>query len=263
MFNCYSQPITDLTYLITLLDSVERFLDNEHDILILGDLNAKSELWGSPFEDPRGCTLREFLTADRIVVGNDPECPPPMYNYTRGKSWIDIIASRSASSLAFIQNWNVMDSVTLSNHCYIYFEITYQNLTQNSHAKYKLSKIDWLFLKEKLGNFFGPIGPQLIKDMVDLNELIIKWTKSIQDFCDLAIKAKGKYITTQHKGVPWWTPELSILRKRILAQRKRYQKRTYDEELRSHYKQIYKKELANYKRKIMTAKRRTWKLYLE
>ncbi|XP_035232105.1 uncharacterized protein LOC118203913 [Stegodyphus dumicola] len=223
IFNCYSQPITDLTDLTNLLNLAERYFDDQHDLLLLGDLNAKSELWGSPFEDPRGRTLREFLTMHRLVVENDPD-GPPTYNCTRGKSWIDITASRSISSTSFIHNWKVMDCITLSDHCYISFEITYQHSSSTQRVKYKLTQMDWLLLKAKIGHFFGSMESYLPKDTVDLNQLIIKWTQKIQEYCDLATHAKGKYVKTQHKGVPWWTPELSILRKRILALRKRYHK---------------------------------------
>jgi hypothetical protein len=43
---------------------------------------------------------------------------------------------------------------------------------------------------------------------------------------------------TSHKSVPWWTQNLTILREKVNAQRRKYQ-RTKDNDLRDHRKQQY------------------------
>ncbi|XP_035204568.1 uncharacterized protein LOC118179502 [Stegodyphus dumicola] len=258
IFNFYSPPITDLTDLTSLLDLVERNLSDNTDNIILGELNVKSELWGSLFEDPRGRMVREFLVSRQFIIANDPN-GPPTYNCSRGKSWIDITASQGD----IISEWRVLDDPSLSDHCYVSFEISRDKSTdQIIRRMYKLNKMDWLLLKEKLGSYFSTFNPQYVKDTVDLNTLIKTWTQKIQDICDLAIKAKGKFLNVQHKGVPWWTQSLTIMRKRILAERKRYQRCIQDDNLRAIYKKIYKKDLAKYKREILRSKRTCWKNHL-
>jgi hypothetical protein len=51
--------------------------------------------------------------------------------------------------------------------------------------------------------------------------------------CDAAfrVSSAGKRATNE-RSVPWWTGELTILRKKVLALRRRYQRTRNDENLR-------------------------------
>jgi len=56
--------------------------------------------------------------------------------------------------------------------------------------------------------------------------------------------------TTKHKSDPWWTVELTLMRKRINALRRRYQRTTNSEDLRESRKNQYHEEKAKYQAAI-------------
>ena len=70
------------------------------------------------------------------------------------------------------------------------------------------------------------------------NEIDIE--TSIEEFHEAMVLASRESFKTQraskkansHKAVPWWTEELTIMRKRINALRRRYNRTRHNEDLR-------------------------------
>ena len=93
--------------------------------------------------------------------------------------------------------------------------------------------------------------------------------KYVNEFSEVLKLACNKLFTTQrtskkaltHKSVPWWMDELTILRKRTNAQRRRYQGMRNNEELRERRKTQYFKGKAKYATTIKREKSRSWNEY--
>lgn len=105
------------------LDELSGALSNRVDKLIIGgDFNAKSFLWGSQRTDGRGLLLTRWAAERdlRIVnVGNTPTCVRP-----QGLSIIDITWT-SPDLLSFIRDWRVEEEIeSLSDHLYISFVLS-------------------------------------------------------------------------------------------------------------------------------------------
>jgi len=66
---------------------------------------------------------------------------------------------------------------------------------------------------------------------------------------------------TQHKSVPWWTQRLAILRKKVNAQRRRYQRTKGDTVLREQRKEQYLTTKAEYTATIRKERVTSWKEY--
>ena len=58
-------------------------------------------------------------------------------------------------------------------------------------------------------------------------------------FCNKSFKKWNATKTTKHKSVPWWTGELKLMRRRINALRRRYQRTTNYNGLRQRCKNQY------------------------
>jgi hypothetical protein len=71
----------------------------------------------------------------------------------------------------------------------------------------------------------------------------------------------SKKTTTTHKSVPWWTDELTILRKRTNTLRRRHQRTRNNDELRERRKVQYLEGKAQYAATIKREKLRSWKEY--
>jgi hypothetical protein len=65
----------------------------------------------------------------------------------------------------------------------------------------------------------------------------------------------------QHKSVPWWTQRLTILRKKVNAQRRRYQRTKGDTVLREQRKEQYLTTKAEYAATIRKERLTSWKEY--
>jgi len=74
---------------------------------------------------------------------------------------------------------------------------------------------------------------QKVKQCTDIGEVTHKFTMAIQAACDasLQILRPGKR-AIRERSVPWWSSELSTLRKRALAMRRRYQRTKNDADQR-------------------------------
>ena len=75
----YASPNDPITSLQKILDSVSNCVRREssQDVLIFGDFNAKSKLWGSPQTDHRGEAVAEWaaeLDLQLLNEGNKSTC---------------------------------------------------------------------------------------------------------------------------------------------------------------------------------------------
>ena len=72
-----------------------------------------------------------------------------------------------------------------------------------------------------------------VKQSTDTNELMLKLTSIITATCDTAFKvSRTRDRVTKGRRVPWWTSELTILRKQVLTLRRMYQRTRNDGNLR-------------------------------
>jgi hypothetical protein len=95
---------------------------------------------------------------------------------------------------------------------------------------------------------------------------IEKLTKEFQDVlkaaCDKSFrKQRTTKKTTTYKSVPWWTDELTIMRKRTNTLRRRYQRTRKNKGLREQRKTSYLEGKARYEAAIKREKIHSWKEY--
>jgi hypothetical protein len=67
--------------------------------------------------------------------------------------------------------------------------------------------------------------------------------------------------TTAHNSVPWWTEELTIMRKKFNAMRRRYQRTRQDNNLRESRKLLYFQEKRRNEATLRKGKIQSWKKY--
>jgi hypothetical protein len=63
----------------------------------------------------------------------------------------------------------------------------------------------------------------------------------------------------KYKSFPWWTQELTLMRKRVNALRRRYQRTTNNDDLREWHKNQYHEEKSQSQATIKTEKINSWK----
>lgn len=114
--NCYAPPSEDIKDTITEIE--ELFAIHQFDkVLLLGDFNAKSTVWGGQKTDDRGKALSEFLIHRNLYVRNDAGSLPT-FETKNGRSWIDLTIIMP-NLISEMQEWNVLEVPTASDHRYI------------------------------------------------------------------------------------------------------------------------------------------------
>jgi hypothetical protein len=101
-----------------------------------------------------------------------------------------------------------------------------------------------------------------ISEEADIEKSIEEFHFILKTACNKTYrKHRTSKKTTTHKSVPWWTEELTILRKRTNALRRRHQRTRNNDELRERRNMQYLKSKAKYAATIKRQKLRSWKEY--
>jgi len=177
----------------------------------------------------------------------------PTFESSRGRSWIDLTLCNSTLAQK-IWGWACGEEVSCADHNTISFEIdswTNGSKTKQYTAKrYKTEAEKWgtftynlaSNLKEKFDCLEDTSDwsvcdneiSQKIKLYPDTDQVFHKFTSAITAACDTTfqVTTSGNQ-SAEKRSVPWWTKDLTLLRKKkTLALRRRFQRTKNDENLR-------------------------------
>lgn len=145
IYCCYISPNIEMDNyeksVDSLMDDVSSTLDEK---IVMGDINAKSPMWGSPISDKRGKYWEEWVAALNLNILNDGKKP----TFVRGqtKSHIDITCTTEKLSRQVVK-WEVLDEETLTHHQYILVEIA-TRLRKNKTSTRGRPNCEWEDFKE-------------------------------------------------------------------------------------------------------------------
>lgn len=254
---CYLPPNIDRTRALEFFDHLSDVTDmTRKSVVIAGDFNSKSPMWGSAGFNWRGHLLEEWLAERDLCVlnaGNTPTCVRP-----QGSSIINITIS-TARIFTSISSWKVItDVVTLSDHRYIYFEIvnsifsvynvnrsrcsntvynvnkssTVHNVNKTSctniasHNTPQLPGWSWKTLNEDDFNtaleWYAPeINDLLLLNVLDANAISTRIKQILADAADFSAKRRRKD-SRKSKSTYWWNDTIASLRASVLQNRRRW-----------------------------------------
>lgn len=158
-------------------------------IIIAGDFNSKSPMWGGNINDERGEILESWLAEKNFVTVNTGEDPTRMRG--NSASWIDvtIVNERAAAD---VRDWKVLPDESGSDHNYITFEVNAEN---PEHSEPRIPKLN-VNQQKRLGETIG----QRILETEHLTPT---------EFYKICEKEYKNTITKttkcgQKRGVYWW-----------------------------------------------------------
>ncbi|KAL6418884.1 hypothetical protein ACFW04_014179 [Cataglyphis niger] len=141
LVSCYVSPNIPRGEFLEFVDELDDALaHSKNKILICGDFNSKSKLWGSPFSDERGTTIDEWAAASDLRLlntGSDPTCIR-----AQGCSIIDLTWA-SPGLVRYISSWQVLDLSTLSDHVYIVVKFDNNRQVEYNQTKKKICRWNW------------------------------------------------------------------------------------------------------------------------
>lgn len=212
----YVSPNRDNDYFVEFLEDFKTtYLSIGHPVLVLcGDFNARSPLWGDSLCDRRGEILEEWtaeLDFRLCNVGNSFTCLRPQGSSIPDITWC------SPSCLDRLSHWVVLTGLeTWSDHAYISFRLRFGSADlPHSSACSSYPRWSWKDFDKDLFNAafelkWGSVLPDLS------SEEYASWlSKEMEQGCDLAARRVGS--RTPRKSAYWWCEEVAALRRKCLS----------------------------------------------
>jgi len=245
VISCYIFPNVDDTIYEEFLNELDDGIQEAgKDLIIGGDFNSKSVLWGCKHDNIRGDRLARWCASrDMILVniGNQPTCVRP-----QGTSIVDVTWSNSTVKSRITQ-WIVLEDETLSDHKYISFVVITDKNNCTVHRKKKY--VRWAYKKFNNDMYKEALEWSCMGQTPELD--VGKAAKLAQEAlttaCDYSMP-RAKPI--RKDSVYWWNPIIAELRKACYTARKRWQKAKMDKSTNSilEMEEVYrarKKDLRN------------------
>ena len=135
-----------------LVDAMEHATENNLSLLVCGDFNAHSVIWGSPTSNNRGMIVEEASLIYNLCVLNEGSCPT--YQRANASSIIDVCFG-SNDIAKQVTNWHVSDYATFSDHNRIEFQLLRGD--PNIKIGRNLKKVNWLLFREEVDKYLDNV----------------------------------------------------------------------------------------------------------
>ena len=260
IYSCYYTPNCSVTefeeYLGCLDDSIR--IHQNCQVVVGGDLNAHSAMWGCLRDDARGHLLVDFVVSLDLMSCNIGSSPT--YVRYNAQSIVDVTFTRLEPG-AEIRNWRVRSDLNSeSDHRYITYELAreprFESNTPHVSRGWAVRKLDWTELRTRLTN-----APQelTLPDGSDPDAMAGALNDILVDLCDHSMPRRA--VLQGRKTVHWWSDEIAALRRTSCRARRRYQRagRRDDAEERAREREAYSSARKELRRAIRLAQVESWK----
>ena len=216
-------------------------------IILAGDANGHSPLWGSDNTNSRGHLWEEFILLNDLDIAN--KGPLPTFENHIGKSMIDLTLTRNVH----VRSWHNTQLQNGSDHYMLQFTVSFSpNVLEKKFQN--IANTNWSLFREALANLpEGHIGSTA--ELENRSRILISNVKAAFDIACPPRKALPM------KPCKWWNPTLStLLRKKNLAAR---EARKYSGRLRGINAMSKKIALGRlYNKYLKIAKREGWEKFV-
>ena len=204
IYSCYISPNANIQTFECFLMGIKASIgEKKKPVIVIGDFNAKSKVWGSQINDRRGNVVLDWAADTDLFLLNDGKTP----TFRRGlqTSFIDLTWA-SMSMLNRIKEWRVLDELeSLSDHNYIMIRIDLVKPPgtplQRTRQFRRIRPNDIKRIGDILQGYKGQL--QSPEDMTEVS----KWT------CNKVLRAHPN----RKPPVHWWNTEIADLRRTTVA----------------------------------------------
>lgn len=231
-------------------------------IVIGGDFNARSTLWGDKCNNRRGIELIEWLEGTDLTLINNGSTPTFIHN-VGGESIIDLTLITSGLRNA-IRDWKVdIEMESLSDHIPITFTINRQGnnneITKKSKAaftRWKIKEIDNDLFTETLE---WNIDNNCWKEDGELEEKQKYLNKTLEETMDLVTKRQG-INRKNRRNTYWWSNDIAQVRKECIKRRRDWlkAKKKKDNDNTNNKGEKYRQNRKKLRKLISIAKDKAW-----
>ena len=252
-------------------------------IVFAVDINARSISRHDILTNKRGKTMEEFLISRQLHIANEESCRKTFWT-SCGTSNIDLTILNN-QAIGLISGWAIHDQESYSDHNIIKYSLGNANaliqptgnnkggvryrVEQRDIAKFQGSLIQIMeqllsgMNKERDGTeVLDEHLSQTVAAAACMETVIEELQEALETACRSSFRIRNKsQKATSHKSVPWWTQNLTILRKKVNAQRRKFQRTKDNNDLREHRKEQYLATKAEYAAAIRKERYTSWKEY--
>jgi len=217
LYSCYWSPNSTLLEYKDFIARLELSIRSANfQVLVTDDFNAHHTDWGSRSNSKRGEALSDSISALGLMISNSGNTPT--FCNRNGLSIIDLTIASPALANKIVK-WEVLDTISLSDHRYIRFKI------QNQTSAIPKDPPQWNSRKvniKKLEAILRDAKPDLDLTGCEAEECARLLTSSIQNTCKGVVPPTGG---SHRKSVYWWSPEIGSLRKTANHLRRVFQRK--------------------------------------
>jgi len=180
-----------------------------------------------------------------------------------------------------VTDWETSDQESCSDHSIIRYVIGQRKPTSclsknDDAARYKVNKVGKQQFQENLirlteRKLFKNQNLNELAEMdntlsirvtqePDADERVHEFYEVLEEACRSSFQTRALQLKMARRTVPWWSEELTTMRKWLNALRRRFQ-RTKDDKLRTQRRAQYIEAKTNYASKIRKAKSLSWREY--
>lgn len=232
------------------VENLVKYCEERNIGVIIGcDANAHNTVWGSTNNNDRGEQLLEFVERYNLLVAN--RGAQPTFVDARRAEVIDVTLI-CRKILNRVENWRVVDRLTMSDHRAIQFEVKYGIRCQRNSRKIRIPKnTDPMKYEAKLRETLTRKAIKVPGNTTEVEShvkhLSSAMVKAFEVACPFSIIDDGD-------PTPWWCMELESMKKKARKAFNQHMRRRTPETW-ADYK-ARKRELKNL---IRRCKRQSWR----
>lgn len=224
-------------------------------IIIGMDANARSPLWFSGTADPRGEALEDLIAETGWLIRNEAG-NPPTFQTVNGRSNPDVTLT-SPGAWTTIYQWKVRVGWTSSDHRVLQLTLGAPSISASIRSsRFNTRLADWTLFAETYEDLTRDEPPPPTgRDETEQQARAI--TNRIKLCAEVSMPFKIRY----PRSVPWWTADLTRLKRRCNRARRRSQRaRTEEEKTETAAAYRYVRRL--YTNTIHQAKMNSWRQFI-
>jgi Reverse transcriptase (RNA-dependent DNA polymerase)/Endonuclease-reverse transcriptase len=212
----YFSPNRGIVHLKSLMHDIGMVArSTRKPVIVAGDLNAKSPLWGSRAENERGTLVAEWLLGSGMSIANKGDTP----TFEKGgrSSVIDITLT-SPSIADRMTGWVVRTDIeNLSDHHYITFNLESSARKIADHReKNDRGKKSWKIDEDALKAVAAEMKSTCFEESINDPARCVEEIKMVLNRTCLSRRPQWK-----RRPVYWWNEEIATLRKACLGARRK------------------------------------------
>lgn len=187
-------------------NTLRRVVDSWREDMLIGcDANAHHTQWGSTDINSRGESLLDYIGSTNLSICNRGIAPT--FITRNRKEVLDLTLATNSSSLT-VRNWRVSDEASLSDHCWIRYQVDCEREKRSVIRNPR--KADWVRYKEVLdASLMTPAKECLMKGKVIdrvVDDIGILLTDAFDTSCPISRTSNGG-------KPPWWNVNVEECRK--------------------------------------------------